>query len=155
MMAKLYINGLIGSKSNEELELAFEYLNKAISLGNIAAINTLMYQNGTYPVKKNIKKAIGLFEQVTNKDYPYAYNNLGLIYEAKGNIQKSFKFFTLSSSLGESTEFLKYISIFTLADIRNVILNVFINPILVVLSICITIIFMILAMICCEKKELV
>ena len=95
MMAKLYINGLIGSKSNEELELAFEYLNKAISLGNIAAINTLglMYQNGTYHVKKNIKKAIGLFEQVTNKDYPYAYNNLGLIYEAKGNIQKSFKFF--------------------------------------------------------------
>lgn len=94
-MAKLYINGLIGSKSNEELELAFEYLNKAISLGNIAAINTLglMYQNGTYHVKKNIKKAIGLFEQVTNKDYPYAYNNLGLIYEAKGNIQKSFKFF--------------------------------------------------------------
>lgn len=157
MMAKLYINGLIGSKSNEELELAFEYLNKAISLGNIAAINTLglMYQNGTYPVKKNIKKAIGLFEQVTNKDYPYAYNNLGLIYEAKGNIQKSFKFFTLSSSLGESTEFLKYISIFTLADIRNVILNVFINPILVVLSICITIIFMILAMIRYEKKELV
>lgn len=54
MMAKLYINGLIGSKSNEELELAFEYLNKAISLGNIAAINTLglMYQNGTYHVKK-------------------------------------------------------------------------------------------------------
>mgnify|MGYP004497615015 CR=1 FL=1 len=60
MMAKLYINGLIGSKSNEELELAFEYLNKAISLGNIAAINTLglMYQNGTYHVKKNIKKPL-------------------------------------------------------------------------------------------------
>lgn len=104
MMAKLYINGLIGSKSNEELELAFEYLNKAISLGNIAAINTLglMYQNGTYPVKKDIKKAISLFEQAASKDYPYAYNNLGLIYEAKGNTQESFKYFTLSSSLGES-----------------------------------------------------
>ena len=51
--------------------------------------------------------------------------------------------------------FLKYISIFTLADIRNVILNVSINPILVVLAICITIVFMILTMICYEKKELV
>ena len=58
-------------------------------------------------------------------------------------------------ALGESTEFLKYISIFTLADIRNVILNVSINPILVVLAICITVIFMILTMICYEKKELV
>ena len=64
-------------------------------------------------------------------------------------------FLNVISEIGESTEFLKYISIFTLADIRNVILNVFINPILVVLAICITVIFMILTMICYEKKELV
>ena len=64
-------------------------------------------------------------------------------------------FLNVISEIGESTEFLKYISIFTLADIRNVILNVSINPILVVLAICITVIFMILTMICYEKKELV
>ena len=64
-------------------------------------------------------------------------------------------FLNVISEIGESTEFLKYISIFTLADIRNVILNVSINPILVVLAICITIVFMILTMICYEKKELV
>ena len=64
-------------------------------------------------------------------------------------------FLNVISEIGESTEFLKYISIFTLADIRNVILNVFINPILVVLAICITVIFMILTMIRYEKKELV
>ena len=64
-------------------------------------------------------------------------------------------FLNVISEIGESTEFLKYISIFTLADIRNVILNVSINPILVVLAICITVIFMILTMIRYEKKELV
>ena len=64
-------------------------------------------------------------------------------------------FLNIISEMGESTEFLKYISIFTLADIRNVILNVSINPILVVLAICITIVFMILTMIHYEKKELV
>ena len=64
-------------------------------------------------------------------------------------------FLNVISEIGESTEFLKYISIFTLADIRNVILNVSINPILVVLSTGITIVFMILTMICYEKKELV
>lgn len=63
-------------------------------------------------------------------------------------------FLNVISEIGESTEFLKYISIFTLADIRNVILNVSINPILVVLAICITVIFMILTMICYEKKNL-
>ena len=64
-------------------------------------------------------------------------------------------FLNVISEIGESTEFLKYISIFTVADIRNVILNVSINPILVVLAICITIVFMILTMIHYEKKELV
>ena len=64
-------------------------------------------------------------------------------------------FLNVISEIGESTEFLKYISIFTLADIRNVILNVSINPILVVLSTGITVIFMILTMIRYEKKELV
>ena len=64
-------------------------------------------------------------------------------------------FLNVISEIGESTEFLKYISIFSLADIRNVILNVSINPILVVLSTGITIVFMILTMIHYEKKELV
>ena len=64
-------------------------------------------------------------------------------------------FLNIISEIGESTEFLKYISIFTLADIRNVILNVSINPLLVILSIIVTIIFMILTIIDYEKKELI
>ena len=64
-------------------------------------------------------------------------------------------FLNIISEIGESTEFLKYISIFTLADIRNVILNVSINPLMVVLTIGITGIFMILTIIHYQKKELV
>ena len=64
-------------------------------------------------------------------------------------------FLNVISEMGESTEFLKYISIFTLADIRDVIVNVSINPLMVVLSIGITVIFMILTTIRYDKKELV
>ena len=64
-------------------------------------------------------------------------------------------FLNIISELGESTKALKYISIFTLADIRNVISNVSINLFLVGLSISITLIFMILTYIRYKKKELV
>ena len=64
-------------------------------------------------------------------------------------------FLNIISEIGESTEFLKYISIFTLADIRNVIINESINPLMIVLTIGITVVFMILTTIRYEKKELV
>ncbi|MGN1270063.1 MAG: ABC transporter permease subunit [Clostridia bacterium] len=64
-------------------------------------------------------------------------------------------FLNVISGIGESTEFLKYISIFTLADIRNVITNVSINPVMVILSIGITAVFIILTIIHYNKKELV
>ena len=64
-------------------------------------------------------------------------------------------FLNIISELSESTEFLKYISVFTLADIRNVIVDVSINPVMVILSIIITAIFILLAVIHYDKKELV
>ena len=64
-------------------------------------------------------------------------------------------FLNIISEISESTEFLKYISVFTLADIRNVIVDVAINPLMVLLSVGITAIFVILTIIHYEKKELV
>ena len=64
-------------------------------------------------------------------------------------------FLKIISEMGESTEFFKYISIFTLADIRNVITNISINPVMVILSILITVIFVSLAVIHYNRKELV
>lgn len=64
-------------------------------------------------------------------------------------------FLNVISELSESTEFLKYISIFTLADIRNVIIETNIDPIMVILSIGITILFIVLSILHYDKKELV
>ena len=59
------------------------------------------------------------------------------------------------SSLSNSVEFLKYLSIFTLADIRNVITNISLNPLIIVVSIIISIIFLALTIIKYNHKELV
>lgn len=57
------------------------------------------------------------------------------------------------SAMANVTEFLKYFSVFTLADIRNVLINISINPILVVISLGLSILFFLLTMIHYNKKE--
>ena len=59
------------------------------------------------------------------------------------------------SELSKNVEFLKYISIYTLADTRNVISNIEINPIIVIISLSITILFIITSYIKYNRKELV
>ena len=59
------------------------------------------------------------------------------------------------STIAKEMEFLKYISVFTLADIRNVIQNVEINPIMIVSSLILSLVFFIITMIHYNKKELV
>lgn len=59
------------------------------------------------------------------------------------------------STIAKEMEFLKYISVFTLSDIRNVIQNVEINPIMIVSSLILSLIFFIITMIHYNKKELV
>lgn len=61
----------------------------------------------------------------------------------------------LVSDMDESVKMLKYISLYTLADVRNVISGVKINPICLVISIGISVIFLILTLYRYEKKELV
>jgi len=50
-------------------------------------------------------------------------------------------FLQIISEMSESTEFFKYISVFTLADIRNVIVDISINPVMVILSLILTMLF--------------
>ena len=68
-----------------------------------------------------------------------------------------FIFYLLNvlSELASSVEFLKYFSIYTLADTRNVISNIAINPINIIISLAITIILIVLSYIRYNKKELV
>lgn len=68
-----------------------------------------------------------------------------------------FLFYILNilSELSTNVEFLKYFSIYTLADNRNVITNTSINPVVVIVSIIITSIFIIGTYIRYDKKELI
>lgn len=59
------------------------------------------------------------------------------------------------SELSSTVEWLKYLSVFTLADTRNVILTTSINPTMIFISVALTTIFVILTLIRYDKKELV
>lgn len=104
MLANMYIKGHIGSKSQKELNIGYEYLKKAINFGSIAALNLMgiMYKDGIFPIKKDLNKAIYYFEKSQEKDYPYAYNNLGKIYEERKEYKKAFEKYLESAELGES-----------------------------------------------------
>lgn len=59
------------------------------------------------------------------------------------------------STIAEETEFLKYTSVFTLADIRNVIVDVTINPVIVLITLGLSLVFFVATIIHYNKKELV
>ena len=68
-----------------------------------------------------------------------------------------FVFYILNvlSELSTKVEFLKYFSIYTLADTRNIIASVKLNPIMIIISLDITILTILFAYINYNKKELV
>lgn len=63
--------------------------------------------------------------------------------------------FNVLSGMGESVKALKYISVYSLADVRNVILNVKIEPIMILISISLTALFFMLTLIRFQKKSLI
>lgn len=63
-------------------------------------------------------------------------------------------FLQIISEMSENTEFLKYISVFTIADIRNVITNIQINPIMILISLILATILIVSTVIRYNKKEL-
>lgn len=59
------------------------------------------------------------------------------------------------SAMAEEVEFLKYFSVFTLSDIRNVIIDVSINPVMILISISLSILFLGLTLFKYSRKELI
>jgi len=66
-----------------------------------------------------------------------------------------FYLLNMLSELSTKVEFLKYFSIYTLADVRNVISTTSINVNLVIISLVITLVFIFLTYVRYNKKELV
>ena len=105
MLAHMIIKGKIGSLTDDDLKIANEYLDKALELNSISALNTkgICYLNGyTKDRQKDEKQAITYFEKAAKHNYIYAYNNLGKIYEEKKEYQKAFDYY-LKSALEEES----------------------------------------------------
>lgn len=66
-----------------------------------------------------------------------------------------FYLINILSELSKEVEFLKYFSIYTLADTRNIITNIEINPTMIIISIVISFIFIARSYIIYNKKELI
>lgn len=64
-------------------------------------------------------------------------------------------FLNIASEMSDSVEFLKYVSFFTLADVRGVIINVSINPFIVFISLLLTSIFIFLTLVVYNRKDLI
>lgn len=105
MIAHMIISKKISSLTEEDIKNAWKYLLKAESLDSISALNTIgiCYLHGYTPQKeKNVNKAIFYFKKAANKNYIYAYNNLGKIYEEQKEYQKAFEFYLKSANEEES-----------------------------------------------------
>ena len=104
MIGNMFVRGLLGNKSKEELEKGYEYLDKSYKLGNVAASNLIgnMYLNGIYPLNKDVDKAKEYYRKACDNNYAYAYNNLGRIEEDNGNYLEAFNYYLQSANLGES-----------------------------------------------------
>ena len=58
------------------------------------------------------------------------------------------------SAMAKEIEFLKYFSVFTLSDIRNVIVDVRIDPVMVLISVLLSVVFLVITVVRYNKKEL-
>lgn len=102
--AWMVANLIITKRVSNDFSVAWNYLNKAIKLGSVAALNTMgnCYLNGdTINHEKDLNKAIKYYTRASEYGYVYAFNNLGKIYE-KENYKKSLKYYQISADMKES-----------------------------------------------------
>lgn len=105
MLSHMIINKKIGSLSDDDINNSWEFLKKAESLDSISALNTIgiCYLHGYTPDRKiNRNLAISYFKKAACKNYIYAFNNLGKIYEEDGNYKDAFNYYLMSAKEEES-----------------------------------------------------
>lgn len=96
---------ILNNKVYKNTSVLWNYLNKAIDLGSVSAINTmgLCYLRGVNPSNKVDRVlAMKYFNMAANMGYKYAYNNIGMINEKDGNILEAIKYYKLSADMNES-----------------------------------------------------
>ncbi len=104
MVANLILTGRYGN-IERDFKILWKYLNKSIELGSSAGLNTmgLCYLKGINPEKIiDEKKALEYFFKAGDLGYSFAFNNISLIYEKKGDSTNALKYLKLSADLEES-----------------------------------------------------
>lgn len=99
-IAKMLLNGNIGTKSNQDIDLALKHAKISEKLENIAASNLIGIIYLKYKNNKNL--AISYFKKASINNYPYAYNNLGKIKEQEGKEKEAIEYYLKSANLEES-----------------------------------------------------
>lgn len=105
MLAHMILNKKIGSLSQDDINNAWYYLQKAKSLDSISSHNSIgiCYLHGYNPQNEiNLNKAIQHFELAAKNNYIYAFNNLGKIYEDKQEYKTAFEYYIKSANEEES-----------------------------------------------------
>ena len=76
-----------------DIELAMEYLKKSAELGYAAAINQLatVYLEGIQGVPQDCRKAMDLYREAAEQDFPIAQFNIGRMYENGWGVDKDIK----------------------------------------------------------------
>jgi len=128
---------IIGMFNYIGLELSGEFDKKQYILLSITPLLS------SFPLFA-INLFISTFSHKTKKTFGIS---LGIVFASY--------FLQILSEISETTEFFKYFTVYTLADVRNVIIDIAINPIMAILSIVLTGVFIIASFIRYEKKELI
>ena len=101
MVANLMLTGRV----RYEFDVMWKFLNKSISLGSAAGLNTLglCYKKGINPDKKvDLAKAKELIIESSEFGYVFAFNNIGKLYEEDGSISEAIKYYNISADMGNS-----------------------------------------------------
>ena len=101
MVANLMLTGRVEC----EFDVMWKFLNKSISLGSAAGLNTLglCYKKGINPDKKvDLDKAKELFIESSEFGYVFAFNNIGKLYEEDGSMSEAIKYYNISADMGNS-----------------------------------------------------
>lgn len=104
MVADLILTRKVGNLK-EYFNIAWAYLERSVSLGSSAAMNTMgnCYMRGLTPENKIDKeKATEYYRMASELGYSYSYNNLGIICESDGLFEEALKYYKVSADLGES-----------------------------------------------------
>ncbi len=97
-------NLMITNRVKFDFDTMWKYLNKSVELGSAAGYNTLglCYLRGITKDKKvNKEKAEYYFRLSSDLGYPFAFNNLGKLYE-ETDMEEAIKYYKESADLNNS-----------------------------------------------------